>query len=360
MKVGVAHASPGVAGALERMLRPVAGCRVAWTATNGDEALTRCDRDTPDVVLLQVALPGLDLIDVTRRISGNGRVAVVLLTDPGLAQEGVVFGAMGAGAIDQVPEPRIDERGVLAGGDEIVRRVRRAARLVPDAPGRAEPTGTDRRGVEPRGAGGMAAPAARPKGRPDLPALVAIGASTGGPAALAAVLGALPAAFPAAVVVAQHVDAQFSTNMAAWLGSLVKLPVRVAQPGDRPEAGVILLAGTNDDLAVTGALDLRNLRPEDGSFYHPSADVLFGSLADYWPATGIAALLTGMGRDGAKGLLALRRRGWHTIAQDQGTSAVYGMPRAAAEIGAAVEVLPLDEIGPTIIRVVTASVTPDK
>lgn len=340
MTVGLAHASAGVTVALERMLRSIANCTVVWKATSGEDAVARCLGETPDVVLLQVALPGLDLLEVTRRILGHGRVAVVLLTDPDLAQEGPVFGAMAAGAIDAVAEPRVDDSGGLAGGDEIVRKVRRAASLVSDAPAPVEP----KPGRAPRASG-----------RSDRPALVAIGASTGGPAALATVLGALPAAFPAAVVVAQHVDAQFSANMATWLGSVVKLDVRIAQPGDRPEPGRIIIAGTNDDLTVTADLDLRYRRPEDGSFYHPSADVLFRSLADHWPGTGVAVLLTGMGRDGANGLLALRRKGWHTIAQDEETSAVYGMPRAAADMGAAVEVLPISQIGPTIARVVTAS-----
>jgi two-component system response regulator WspF len=182
------------------------------------------------------------------------------------------------------------------------------------------------------------------------PRLVVIGASTGGPSALVTVLGALPSSFDAPIVVVQHVDAQFSGDLAAWLRQHVRLPVAIAQPGQEPARGTIALSGTNDDLVITAAGQFAFSQPADGSFYHPSVDVFFSSLARHWPTPGIAVLLTGIGRDGAAGLLRLREKRWHTIVQDRATSVVYGMPRAAAELGAAREILPVDQIAAALQR----------
>jgi two-component system response regulator WspF len=180
--------------------------------------------------------------------------------------------------------------------------------------------------------------------------LVVLGASTGGPAALADILSRLPAVVNAGIVIIQHIGKEFSHELALWLGSNCRLQVKVATPGCRPEAGVVWLAGTNEHLVLTkhGTLEYR-VEPA-GCFYRPSVDVFFKSVAAHWSPQGVAILLTGMGRDGGEGLLALRRCGWRTIAQDKATSVVYGMPRAAAELGAAERILPLGEIADALMR----------
>jgi len=176
------------------------------------------------------------------------------------------------------------------------------------------------------------------------PPLIAIGASTGGPKTLATVLAPLPRSLKAAVVVVQHIDAQFAPGLVSWLDSQVALPVRAAVAGQAPQAGAVLIAVSNDHLVLRA----------DGRFayqaepveepYRPSVDAFFASLVKHWREPGVAVLLTGMGRDGGKGMLALRRSGWHTIAQDEASCAVYGMPKAAVELGGAVEVLPPEAI----------------
>jgi two-component system, chemotaxis family, response regulator WspF len=168
------------------------------------------------------------------------------------------------------------------------------------------------------------------------------------PAAVASVLRSLPRDFPAAIVVIQHVDEKFAAGMAEWLSQQSGLKVRVAREGDQPEPGTVLLAGTNDHLALKSA-DRVGYTPEPRDyFYRPSVDVFFQSVCQHWPGEVVGVLLTGMGRDGAVGLKALRNKGHHTVAQDQATSAVYGMPRAAATLEAAVEILPLDRIAPAL------------
>src|SRR5207253_2237143 len=144
----------------------------------------------------------------------------------------------------------------------------------------------------------------------------------GGPAALAKVLSALPKQLPAAVVVVQHVDAQFAGSMADWIGGYSALPVRIAREGDRPELGAVLLAATNDHLALVSEDRLGYTAHPREYVYRPSVDVFFQSVTRYWSGEVVGVLLTGMGRDGAVGLKALRNQGRHTIAQDQATSAV--------------------------------------
>lgn len=181
--------------------------------------------------------------------------------------------------------------------------------------------------------------------------LVAIGASAGGPAALAVLLAGLRADFPPAIVIVQHVDERFAGGMADWLNRVSALPVRVAKEGDRPEAGVVLLASTNDHLKLKAAERLGYTAEPVAHAYRPSVDVFFESVHALWPGEAVGVLLTGMGRDGAKGLKLLRDKGCHTIAQDQGTSVVYGMPKAAATLGAAVDILPLERIAPRLMDI---------
>jgi two-component system response regulator WspF len=179
--------------------------------------------------------------------------------------------------------------------------------------------------------------------------IVALGASTGGPDALARILSALPEGWDVPVVLVQHVDAELAPGLAQWLTERAGRRVELAKPGDRPERGRVLLAGTADHLVLDHDLRLRYAAEPREVPYRPSVDVFFQSLAAQWPEPGVAAVLTGMGRDGARGLLALRRCGWTTIAQDEASSVIWGMPRAAAEAGAARRVLPVSEIGPAVV-----------
>ena len=181
--------------------------------------------------------------------------------------------------------------------------------------------------------------------------LLVIGASAGGPAAVAKVLSKLPADFSAAIIVIQHVDSQFADGLAEWLGYATPLPVRLAREGDHPQPGTVLLAGTRNHLVFSGPGTLGYTPYPLDSPYRPSIDVFFDSIRDYWRGDVIGVLLTGMGRDGADGLKTVHDAGHHTIVQDRETSAVFGMPKAAIEAGAASEVLPVDKIGPRVAAI---------
>jgi two-component system response regulator WspF len=150
------------------------------------------------------------------------------------------------------------------------------------------------------------------------------------------------------VVIVQHVDQAFSPGLARWLSEKTGKRVELIEPGLRPGPGCYYLAGTNDHVILDDHLRFRYVSEPATLYYRPSVDVFFAAAAGRWPVPGAAALLTGMGRDGASGLKSLRDAGWLTIAQDESTSIVFGMPRAAAEIDAADRVLPLDRIAPAI------------
>lgn len=175
--------------------------------------------------------------------------------------------------------------------------------------------------------------------------IVAIGASTGGPTAVQEVLSQLPKDFPGAIVIVQHVEMRHASGMSDWLGDGLSMPVRIACEGDRPLPGTALFSATNDHLVLRPNGRLAYTKNPIDEPYRPSVDAFFASLALYAKEKIIAVLLTGMGRDGGRGLLALRRLGHTTMAQDQESSIVYGMPKAAAELGAAMEILNPTKIG---------------
>jgi two-component system response regulator WspF len=197
-----------------------------------------------------------------------------------------------------------------------------------------------------------AASAPKSEANPGFP-LVAIGSSTGGPTALSRVLAGLTRT-DAAVTIVQHVDEMFAPGLASWLARESGREVRVIRTRDKPEPSIVHVASTNDHVLLTPELTFMYTNDPVDYCYRPSVDVFFHSVVNSWPGTAVGVLLTGMGEDGAKGLLAMRAAGWHTIAQDRATSIAYGMPKAAAKLNAAVEVLPLEEIAGAIARALPA------
>jgi chemotaxis response regulator CheB len=288
---------------------------------------------------MDLIMPGMDGVEATRQIMAKTPCAIVVVTASVAGNAAKVFEAMGAGALDAINTPILGLNGDGAGHEALLHKIDVVARLIeaPKRIARVQP-------VPPSN------PCATPNG---CPPLIAIGASTGGPAALQTLLAPLPADLGAAVVIIQHVDEQFARSFAEWLNEQTALDVRLAQPGDRPRPGLVLIAGREDHLIMTagGALDYT---PEPVDYaYRPSVNVFFESLARHWRGRTVGVLLTGMGRDGGTGLLALRQAGSHTIAQDRASSAIYGMPKAAAELGAAVDILGLSDIGPALLKSLT-------
>jgi two-component system response regulator WspF len=332
MKIGIVNDLPMAVEALQRALMLKPGHQIIWVARNGAEAVEMCAKATPDLVLMDLIMPVMDGVETTRRIMAQTPCAILIVTSSVGANASRVFEAMGHGALDAVDTPALGMGDLNESSSPLLAKIETIQKLV-----------RDKNGIN----GAMARAGSK------IPLLngerlLAIGASAGGPAALMTLLRGLPKDFQAAIVVIQHVDEQFAAGMAEWLGLNSKLPVRVAREGERPEAGVVLLAGTNDHLTLK-ASDRLGYTPKPADYaYRPSVDVFFQSACRFWPGTVVGVLLTGMGRDGALGLKALRNKGHYTIAQDQATSAVYGMPKAAAALDAAVDILALEQIGPKL------------
>lgn len=328
MKIGIANDVAMAAEALRRVVAGAPGHEVLWIARTGLEAVRMCADNRPDLVLMDLNMPELDGVEATRQIMEKSPCAILVVTGQPQDNVGKVFRAMGAGALDVTATPVLAGRD---GGDELLAKIKTIAKLL-------------RAGAGPHDAHQDLAPAsAAPVSH-----LLAVGASTGGPAAISTVLGGWKPPAGTAIVVVQHIDANFAPQFAKWLGDQLELPMRVIKHRDHLEPGVVQVAMTNDHLALTPQGRLQYTESPREYAYRPSVDVFFRCVARNWagPATGV--LLTGMGRDGAAGLLEMRQAGKATIAQDEASSAVWGMPRAAAELGAAQHILSLDGIAATL------------
>jgi two-component system response regulator WspF len=287
---------------------------------------------------MDLIMPGMDGVEATRRIMTHNPCAIVVVTANVAIRSSKVFEAMGAGALDAVNTPVLESTVASEGATALLGKIETIRRLIGAGRSKDQPA--------------SAQPVARHRAQ-HRNLLIGIGASAGGPTALAKVLAYLPANFPAPVIVVQHVDAHFAGGLATWLDSQTPLHVRLAREGDRPQAGTVLLAGQDNHLVFASPTRLVYAAQPADCPCRPSIDLFFKSADRFWPGDVIGVLLTGMGRDGAEGLRVLHDNGHHTIAQDRPSSAVYGMPGAAAELQAASEILALDKIGPRLANIVT-------
>lgn len=307
---------------LRRILSKIPEYDLAWVAYDGLEAVQKCAVDTPDLILMDVLMPTMDGVEATRCIMNQSPCAILLVTASVNRYAAKVFEAMGYGALDAINTPTEGSAGLL-------KKIAAIAILIGKSSRQKLVSGI--------------APKSHLWQKP-LPPIIAIGASTGGPQALVKILSQFPQDLPAAVLLVQHLDAEFAPGFASWLNEQIPMSVQIAIAGSTPLPGKIFLAGTNRHLIMRSDLSLDYDSEPAESFYHPSVDVLFRSLVNYWPGKGIGVLLTGMGRDGAQGLKLMREAGWQTIVQDSKTCVVYGMPKAAVELNAAVQILPVEAI----------------
>jgi two-component system response regulator WspF len=366
MRVAIVNDLAVACEALRRVVVSDPALSIAWIARDGDEAIAKAAGDRPDVILMDLIMPRVNGVEATRAIMRATPCPILVVTATVTGNASLVYEALGVGALDAVNTPTLGSGGSVAGGAELLRRlhlVARMAQLRGQASAASTPISTPISTRAPASSpssslrptiAGSATPTVDTKKLPEIspqsarPTLVAIGASTGGPRAVADVLLSLPRDLRAAYLVVQHVSVEFVAGYAQWLAAETGRRVALARAGDVPQTGDVLVAGEDRHIALSrlGTLEYRDEPKEQ--IHKPSVDELFISLASS-SRPGVAVLLTGMGRDGAEGLLALRRAGWHTIAQDEASSVVWGMPGAAHRLGAAVEVLPIRAIGPAIV-----------
>lgn len=324
---------------LREVLERDPGLVVEGVAHDGAEAVAAVERDRPDLVIMDVHMPVMNGLDAIELIMASRPTPILIMTgDPRGAAGELSLDALHRGALDVVAKP-----AAWPVADAQARALADHARLLASIPVVHHPAARLRRPA----AHPPPALDPRPPGR--CTGVLGIVASTGGPAALAHLLGALPASFRLPIAVVQHIADGFAPSLVSWLGGVCPFEVRLAERGMRPRQGLVLVApdGVHLELDAAGA----RLEPaEPGDVHCPSGTRLLASLARTYGPRAAGAVLTGMGHDGAAGLLAIREAGGTTFAQDEASSTVYGMPAEAARLGAAARIASLAELPGLLAR----------
>lgn len=349
IRVLVAEDSPTARALLVGILAAEAGMEVVGEAADGHQAVEMASRLEPDVITMDVQMPGIDGLEATKQIMMRSPRPIIIVSSA--TREGEVelsLEATRAGALLALPKPSgpsspqfaSDRRQLVAmvramAGVKVVRRHRSTGSVPPRS----------------------VAPARTARPTPGTIRLLAIAASTGGPAAVRTILAELPADFPVPVLVVQHIAQGFTSGLVHWLDADTQLRVKVAELGEPALQGTVYLApdGKHIGCRLSPEGDVRIVldgAPAVGAF-RPSATYLFRSCADALGGAFVSVILTGMGDDGVAGLRLAHEKGAYVIAQDEASSVIYGMPREAHRAGVVSSVLGLDAIGRRIVEVVS-------
>ena len=322
---------------LKTLVRSVEGVEVCATASDGEAGLEAVEEHHPDVVLLDVEMPKMTGLDVMKAISSKGiETHVIMCSAFTTAGADVTVKALELGAHDFItkPEGKDKNESTRLLKEQLIPEIEELKKVVAQSGSKPKPVARKKVAVRIPGA----------KVHADI---VGIGISTGGPKALAKVLPELPASFKLPIVIVQHMPKLFITSLANSLNEKCALEVKVAEEGEALEKGKIYIAPGEKQMAIIENDGRRVVKLSDDppeNYCRPAADFLFRSLADSFGARVIGVVMTGMGSDGAKGLLEIKNRGGYTIGQDKETSTIYGMPQEAYKAGAVTSVLALEEI----------------
>lgn len=332
--------------ALRALLERQPEVTIAGSASDGLEAVAAAHELRPDVILMDVRMPRLDGLEATRRIMADRPTPILLMTSAdNLARDvDLALRALEYGALDLIAKPELTPGTEQAVGRQLAARLR----LLAGVPVISHPIG---RALLRRKQLDDPQQQERTTFHKRATRVVGVVASTGGPSALKVLLSALPRDLRAAVVIVQHIDPAFEEGLVRWLDEETPLTVVTPRDGQDLLQGTVYVAPQRRFCEVTERRRLALIEePYPAGAHCPSGDRLLESVARAYGPLGVGVVLTGMGADGARGLLALRRAGGLTFAQDEATSVIYGMPQAAAQNGAAQHVLPLDRIAPAIVE----------
>ncbi|MGB1285977.1 MAG: chemotaxis-specific protein-glutamate methyltransferase CheB [Aggregatilineales bacterium] len=355
VRVLIAEDSPTVRRYLRHLITEAPGMKVIGEANDGEEAVRMVQRLQPDVVSMDINMPVLDGLEATRQIMNFCPTPVVVVSGLLDIDIHLSMNALQAGALAVVGKPP-DKRSpeFPARLQQLLTTLKAMSRVHVIA--RRDFQHIDEELYETHGTrptwGSRPSRPSRPIRR-TRPEVIAIGASTGGPGALHRILSTLPDNLAVPIVIVQHMPDDFITGMARWLNNNTNLSVSVARDGRILRPGMVAIAPGDMHLEVSryGTEILLKLDKNPGtSRYQPSVDVLFDSIAKQCGSAAVGVLLTGMGDDGARGLLAMRRAGAYTLVQDEASCTVFGMPHAAIEMGAAEKVKALSNLPAELLK----------
>ncbi len=348
IRVMIVEDSQVVRELLRHLIGSDSRLEVVAAVASAEEALRLLERVSPDVISMDIRLPGMNGFEATQQIMTRKPTPIVVVSASVEAEDlNITMNALRAGALAVVEKPvgtshadyatmaaRLCSRLVNMSQVKVIRqRIDRGLTFSNDA-SKNKPQARARKVVA-------------PSLRPSVFRALGLVASTGGPNALTKLLGELPRPFPLPILLIQHITASFLDGFVSWLGSVSPFPTRLAKEGEVPVAGTVYLPPADQHLQLQRGC-LRLTRDELVCLQRPSGTVLFQSMARSLGSGALGVLLTGMGEDGAEGLREIRENGGYTIAEDESTAVVYGMPGAAVRLGAVCDLLPLNEIAPRI------------
>jgi two-component system chemotaxis response regulator CheB len=336
----VADDSPTMRYYLTSLINETPGMHVVGEARDGEEVLKLVPQLKPNVISMDINMPHMNGLEATRRVMVDHPTPVVVVSSLVEHDVELSFQAIQSGALAVVEKPPDRHHPMFPQKhQQLIKTLMAMAGVRVIRRGKTGPLN----GSQP-----VEAALELPQRRSTvMPEVVAIGASAGGPSALSKLLPSLPKDFPAPIVIAQHIPQEFVNGLARWLNKVSALPVVVATDGITLKAGVVHLSPGTAHITVVrrgATLAIQLIREQGGHRYQPSVDVLFRSVAVVCGAAAVGLVLTGMGDDGAAGLLAMREAGARTFAQDERTATVFGMPSAAITVGAVEAVLPLGSL----------------
>jgi len=365
MRVFIADDSILIRNIVKELLDTDPGILLVGEATNGADAAERVLNLKPDIVIMDVDMPIMNGLEATRLIAASSTIPVLIFTHN--TEPELPFRALQLGAVDFLLKPDFSDVNKPEYVSAFIARLRALSRRsnggrsipgTPDTPDSPAPGRTAAPAAHRSAAHvSAAATATRSSGRPlamtaDLASLprasvVVVGASTGGPQAVSRLLSDLRAPFPLPIVLVQHIETGFDRGYAEWLASETGHRVVLASDGEEPRPGTVYVAPTDRHLKFANARFVLDDGPKVLN-QKPSVDTMFASAARQYGELTLGVLLTGMGTDGAEGCAAVRSAGGFTVVQDEASSLIYGMPRAAVLRGAASRILALDAIGPFV------------
>jgi two-component system chemotaxis response regulator CheB len=326
VRILIADDSALMRSILKRLLQFEADFVLAGEASNGLQAVELSRTLSPDLVIMDIDMPLMNGLEATRKIMSENPLPILIFSNA--VGPDTVYEAMASGAIEAMQKPDMDRFNEPAFYAHFLKKLRSLAEARP-YPRRSAASNRSMDG----GRGGLR--------------LLVMGASTGGPAAVREILSKLPSGFPLPIALVQHMETGFDVGYVRWLGDGTALPVRLAERDAVMEPGVVWAAPVDRHIRIDRHAARPTLILDDGAKVlnqRPSVDVLFTSAAEAVGDRVAGVLLTGMGRDGARGCLSIVEKGGVTLVQDEATSAIFGMPKSAIELGAASRVLPLPEI----------------